>query len=68
VATETLVLDDDRQVTYEVVGDGEPALWFEGGPGFNAALGRGDFAHARRLLLPQISPVSGDAQGPLHAY
>jgi proline iminopeptidase len=42
VTTETLVLDDGRQATYEVVGDGEPALWFEGGPGFNAALGRGD--------------------------
>ncbi|HEY5168253.1 MAG TPA: alpha/beta fold hydrolase, partial [Thermoleophilia bacterium] len=42
MTTETLVLDDGRQATYEVVGHGEPALWFEGGPGFNAALGRGD--------------------------
>ena len=42
MTTEILALDEGRQATYEVVGDGEPALWFEGGPGFNAALGRGD--------------------------
>lgn len=35
-------LEGERRATYEVVGEGEPALWFEGGPGFNAALGRGD--------------------------
>ncbi len=42
MTTEILALDATRQVTYEIVGQGEPALWFEGGPGFNAALGRAD--------------------------
>ena len=37
-----IALGDGRQATYEVVGEGEPAIWFEGGPGFNAGLGRGD--------------------------
>ena len=38
----TARLDGGRQATYEVVGAGEPALWVEGGPGFNAAMGRAD--------------------------
>jgi pimeloyl-ACP methyl ester carboxylesterase len=42
MTTEILALDAERQATYEIVGQGEPALWFEGGPGFNAALGRAD--------------------------
>jgi pimeloyl-ACP methyl ester carboxylesterase len=42
MAVETIELGEGRRATYEVVGEGEPAIWFEGGPGFNAALGRGD--------------------------
>ena len=42
MAAEIIALGDGRRATYEVVGEGEPAIWFEGGPGFNAALGRGD--------------------------
>ncbi len=38
----TVRLDGGREATYEVVGSGEPAIWFEGGPGFNAAMGRAD--------------------------
>jgi pimeloyl-ACP methyl ester carboxylesterase len=42
MTTEIVPLGEGRQVTYQVVGDGEPALWFEGGPGLNATLGRAD--------------------------
>jgi len=42
MSVRTVQLDAGRQATYEVVGSGEPALWFEGGPGFNAAMGRAD--------------------------
>jgi proline iminopeptidase len=42
VAADIIALDGGRQATYEVVGEGDPAIWFEGGPGLNAALGRGD--------------------------
>jgi proline iminopeptidase len=42
MTTMVVSLGEERQATYEVIGDGEPALWFEGGPGFNAALGRAD--------------------------
>ena len=40
--TEIVALSGGRQATYEIVGEGDPAIWFEGGPGFNAALGGGD--------------------------
>ncbi len=42
MSVRTVQLDDGREATYEVVGTGEPAIWFEGGPGFNAAMGRAD--------------------------
>jgi len=42
MSVRTVRLDDGREATYEVTGSGAPALWFEGGPGFNAAMGRAD--------------------------
>jgi pimeloyl-ACP methyl ester carboxylesterase len=42
MSVQTVRLGGDRQATCEVVGSGEPAIWFEGGPGFNAAMGRAD--------------------------
>ena len=39
---EIVALRGGRQATYEIVGEGDPAIWVEGGPGFNAALGGGD--------------------------
>jgi pimeloyl-ACP methyl ester carboxylesterase len=55
----TLKLDDGREATYVVVGEGEPALWFEGGPGFNAAMGRADC----ELLADRFAFYLVDAHG-----
>src|SRR5580700_9097051 len=35
-------LGGGRRVAYEVIGDGEPLLYFQGGPGFSASLLRDD--------------------------
>jgi len=37
-----LELDDGRTVEWEVIGEGEPLVWIEGGPGFWAHLARPD--------------------------
>jgi len=55
----TVRLDDGREATYEVLGEGEPALWFEGGPGFNAAMGRADC----ELLADRFAFYLVDAHG-----
>ena len=41
-ATQRVDLKGGGQASYTVVGDGEPLLWLEGGPGFPAKLGRPD--------------------------
>jgi proline iminopeptidase len=35
---DSIDLGDARRAAYEVIGDGEPLLYFQGGPGFSAAL------------------------------
>jgi proline iminopeptidase len=40
--SDSIDLGDGRHAAYEVVGDGEPLLYFQGGPGFSAALLRDD--------------------------
>ena len=59
MSVRTVRLDRGRQATYEVVGSGEPALWFEGGPGFNAAMGRADC----ELLTDRFECYLIDAHG-----
>ena len=39
---ESVELPDGGRAAYEVVGDGEPLLYFQGGPGFSASLLRDD--------------------------
>lgn len=36
--TDTVTLPRGRTASYEVVGTGEPVLYFQGGPGFSASL------------------------------
>jgi proline iminopeptidase len=77
----TVTLDAGRQATYEVVGNGEPAIWFEGGPGFNAAMGRADCellgdrfacylidAHGTGGSTPPRDPRDYRAQGTARFY
>ena len=59
MSVKTVRLDGGRQATYEIVGCGEPALWFEGGPGFNAAMGRADC----ELLADRFAFYLVDAHG-----
>jgi hypothetical protein len=40
--SQSLELADGRRAAYEVVGDGTPLFYFQGGPGFSAALLRRD--------------------------
>ena len=42
MAVQVLKLSGGRQATYEVIGDGRPALMLPGGPGFGAGYMRGD--------------------------
>lgn len=77
----TVQLDGDRQATCEVVGSGEPAIWFEGGPGFNAAMGRADCqllgdrfecylidAHGTGGSTPPKDPLDYRAEGTASFY
>jgi proline iminopeptidase len=67
MATDSIALGDGREATYEVVGRGEPAIWFEGGPGFNAALGRGDCAVlADRFRCYLVDPPGTGGTTPHH--
>jgi pimeloyl-ACP methyl ester carboxylesterase len=40
--SESIELGDGRRAAYEVIGHGEPLLYFQGGPGFSANLLRDD--------------------------
>ena len=40
--SESVMLNDGRRAAFEVIGDGPPLLYFQGGPGFSAALLRQD--------------------------
>jgi proline iminopeptidase len=39
---DTVALSGGRRASYEVIGSGEPAIYFQGGPGFSASLLRDD--------------------------
>jgi pimeloyl-ACP methyl ester carboxylesterase len=39
---DTVALGGGRRASYEVIGSGEPAIYFQGGPGFSASLLRDD--------------------------
>ena len=58
---------DGRPFEWESIGDGEPMLWIEGGPGFPAHLGRPDaalFARWFRVLLVN-APGCGRTAAPV---
>ncbi|HUE27559.1 MAG TPA: alpha/beta hydrolase [Solirubrobacteraceae bacterium] len=56
---ETVELSGGRRATYEIVGKGEPALYFQGGPGFSASLLRDD----AELLADRFAVYLIDAPG-----
>jgi pimeloyl-ACP methyl ester carboxylesterase len=54
-----------RRVAWEVIGDGEPWPYFEGGPGFSAALLRGDAEQlADRFAVHPIDPPGSGGSTP----
>lgn len=63
---ETVGLPGGRRASYEVVGSGEPALYFQGGPGFSASLLRDDAELlADRFAVHLIdAPGSGGSSPP----
>jgi proline iminopeptidase len=64
--TQRVDLGAGRQASYEVIGDGPPLLYFQGGPGFSAALLRPE-AHllADHFAVYLIDPAgSGDSTPP----
>ena len=63
---ETVALPDGRRASYEVVGRGEPAFYFQGGPGFSANLLRDDAELlSDRFAVHLIdAPGSGESSPP----
>jgi pimeloyl-ACP methyl ester carboxylesterase len=63
---ECVGLPGGRQASYEVIGRGEPALYFQGGPGFTATLLRDDAELlADRFAVHLIDPPgSGESSPP----
>jgi pimeloyl-ACP methyl ester carboxylesterase len=57
--SEHVELGDGRVASYEVIGDGPPLLYFQGGPGFSAALLRDD----AELLKDRFSVYLIDPHG-----
>ncbi len=65
MAVQAIELDGGRQATYEVIGEGRPALMLPGGPGFAAGYMRGDarlFADVMRSHL--IDPHGSGGSTP----
>jgi proline iminopeptidase len=64
--TERVDLGEGRQASYEVIGDGPPLLYFQGGPGFSAALLRPEAQLlADHFAVYLIDPAgSGDSTPP----
>ena len=62
-------LAGDGAVTYHVVGEGDPLIWFEGGPGFPADLGLPDaeLLSARFRTYLVDPPGLGGSRWPDHA-
>jgi proline iminopeptidase len=58
-------LGDGRRAAYEVIGDGAPLLYFQGGPGFSAALLRRDAELlADRFAVYLIDPAGSGGSTP----
>ena len=61
----TVELSGGRRASYEVVGSGEPALYFQGGPGFSASLLRDDAELlAERFAVHLIDAPGNGASSP----
>src|SRR5712671_5932459 len=70
----TVQLDHGRQATVEVIGDGPPMFWFEGGPGLPARLSRPEaelfdlrprlakVARPTLVICGELDPICGPAQ------
>ena len=62
---ESIGLPDGRRASYEVVGEGEPVLYFPGGPGFGGSLLRDDAALlADRFAVHLIDPHGSGGSTP----
>ena len=53
--SETLNLGDGRRASFEVIGDGTPLLYFQGGPGLSAALLRDDYLGRANQVIDRAS-------------
>ena len=63
--SESVVLSDGRRAAFEVIGDGPPLLYFQGGPGFSAALLRHDAELlADRYAVHLIDPAGSGGSTP----
>jgi proline iminopeptidase len=62
---QSVELSDGRRAAYEVIGDGPPLLYFQGGPGFSAALLRHDAELlADRYAVYLIDPAGSGGSTP----
>ena len=66
IGTQRVVrLGGGRRATVEIIGDGPPMLWFEGGPGFPARLSRPDAELLRdRFAVHLIDPHGSGGSTP----
>jgi proline iminopeptidase len=62
---ELVELPGDRRASYEVIGDGEPALYFMGGPGYSASFLRDDAELlSDRFAVHLIDPPGSGRSSP----
>ena len=61
---ETVTLEDGRIVEWEAVGDGQPLMWVEGGPGLWAHLARPDVALISDLFCCHLVNAPGCGRTP----
>ncbi len=63
--SESVMLSDGRRAAFEVIGNGPPLLYFQGGPGFSAALLREDAELlADRYAVYVIDPAGSGGSTP----
>jgi pimeloyl-ACP methyl ester carboxylesterase len=63
--SQSVDLGDGRRAAYEVIGDGAPLIYFQGGPGFSAALLRQDAQLlADRFAVYLIDPAGSGGSTP----
>src|SRR5215217_369113 len=62
---ESVLLPGGRRASYEIVGEGEPLLYFQGGPGYSASLLRDDAALlSDRFAVHLIDPHGSGGSTP----